>query len=88
MKLTKENVQYTSAVCMLLSGSVMCYLNMYMPPIGEISAGALWYTGQCFLFAGAVYGFGTWAKTQMADIRGEMERMMKEIEKEKKEEKE
>lgn len=50
---------------MLAAGTVMAYINMWMPPKGEISNGVLWYVGQCFMYAGGVFGVGAYASTKL-----------------------
>jgi len=46
---TKISIKTWSAIAMLGTGTLMAFTSLFLPPIGEISNGALWYTGQCFL---------------------------------------
>ena len=69
----KNNIQIWSAVGMLAGGTLMAFISLFLPPVGEISNGALWYTGQCFLYAGGIFGIGTWAQSKVNEIRKDLE---------------
>lgn len=74
MRLDKQDVAMGSAVMMLISGGVLTYLNMYLPPVGEISSSVLWYTGQCFLYCGGIFGIGAWARQVVKEEVGTLKR--------------
>lgn len=53
---------------MLAAGTLMAFLSLLLPPTGEIDNGALWYTGQCFLYAGGIFGIGTYTRNRFSSI--------------------
>ena len=75
---TKLSVQTTSALVMLACGTVMAFTSLFLPPTGEISSGALWYTGQCFLYSGGIFGIGAWAKKNVEEIQAKIDERIKE----------
>lgn len=64
----KTSLQNWSAIAMLTAGTLMAFLSLLLPPTGEIDNGALWYTGQCFLYAGGIFGIGTYTKNRFTSI--------------------
>lgn len=52
----RDIVHYASAVFMLIFGSVLCVLSLYIPPKGVIDGSVLWVLGQCIIFAASIYG--------------------------------
>ena len=43
----------------LLTAFLLSGVNMFLPPVGEISDTVLWYAAQAFFFAGAALGIDT-----------------------------
>lgn len=64
----KLTIQTWSAVAMLVAGTIMAFVSLFMPPVGEISTGALWYTGQCFLYAGGIMGISSYGKQKLDEL--------------------
>jgi hypothetical protein len=64
---TMKNLTPTtiSALLLLTSGAVLAYLGCYLPPQGEISDSVLWYTSQCIIYAGSVFGVAGYVKTMV-----------------------
>ena len=60
-----QAIPYATAVAMLAAGTTMAYLGFYAPPVGEISRSALWFFSQCLLYAGGIFGIGTYVKEKM-----------------------
>jgi hypothetical protein len=54
-----------SALLLLASGAVLAYLGCYLPPQGEISDSVLWYTSQCIIYAGSVFGVAGYVKSMV-----------------------
>lgn len=75
---TKMTVQTISAIVMLGCGTIMAFTSLFLPPTGEISSGALWYTGQCFLYSGGIFGIGAWAKRSVEDMEAKIDKKLKE----------
>ena len=70
-------MQTWSAIAMLATGSVMAFISLFLPPLGEISDGSLWYTGQCFLYAGGIFGITTWSKQKIEEIDRKVDASLK-----------
>lgn len=81
MKSNNLSVQTISALVMLACGTIMAFVSLLLPPKGEISSGALWYTGQCFLYSGGIFGIGAWAKKNVEEMQDKIDKKMKENEK-------
>lgn len=54
-----------SALLLLTSGAVLAYIGCFLPPQGEISESVLWYTSQCMIYAGSVFGIGEYVRFLM-----------------------
>lgn len=52
----KSIIQFICACIILIAGLVLMFLGFYAVPIGEISASVLSAIGECFTFAGALWG--------------------------------
>ena len=52
----KENIQYGTALVMLLAGIVLAFVGFLTPPKGEIHDSVLWLFAQCLIYAGSVFG--------------------------------
>ena len=66
------SIQTWSAVAMLGAGSLMAFISLFLPPVGDISTGALWYCGQCFLYAGGIMGIAGYTKNKVDEIKEEL----------------
>lgn len=53
---SKDIVQYSSAICLLISGIVLCYISFFTSEDNDIADGVLWYMGQTLLWAGSIFG--------------------------------
>ena len=52
----KDYFRPVSAILMLLSGTGLSIAGFCVPPLGEISDSARWYTAQCLIYAGSALG--------------------------------
>lgn len=59
-KETKENIQYGSAVAMLLLGMILSIAGFVTAPAGEIHESVLWLFAQCLIYAGSVFGISVY----------------------------
>ena len=59
---TKEIIHYCSAVGSLFLGFSLCFIGFFFEPIGVVSDSCLWILGQCFVFAGSVFGLTLYVK--------------------------
>jgi hypothetical protein len=53
---TKEWIQYSSAIGMLVSGVVLTFIDFFLSKTHGISDGTLWYVGQCLIYSGGIFG--------------------------------
>lgn len=66
---TKENAAVLSACLLLCSGAALAFIAFFRSPRGEISESVLWYTAQCLIYAGSVFGVSVYVQTKVAEIR-------------------
>lgn len=71
---TKENIQYSTAVIMVVSGIVLSFLCFFLNQY-DITDGVLWYMSQALVFCGAVFGLNLYMKSRL----GEMESRLRDI---------
>lgn len=62
---TKELIQYASATGLLITGVVMSFLSLLLPPRGVIDNSVLLYLGQCVIFCGAVFGIRSYINSSI-----------------------
>lgn len=71
---TKEIIHYCSAVVSLFLGFTLCFIGFFFTPLGEVSDSCLWILGQCFVFAGSVFGITLYVKQEIKkELRNESE---------------
>lgn len=70
---TKENIQYGTALVGLLSGVVMCYLSFFLNDY-DISGSVLGYLGEWIIFASGVFGFSLYVKTKFLEAESRIEK--------------
>lgn len=59
---TEKKMKWTSPQCVyaglsLMLGFLLVYLDFFLTETHEIHDNSLWVLGQCFIFAGTVFGF-------------------------------
>ncbi|MEY8587934.1 hypothetical protein [Phocaeicola sartorii] len=59
-KETKENIQYGSALGMLVLAAGLAIAGFLVVPTGEIHDSVLWMFAQCLLYAGSVFGISVY----------------------------
>lgn len=74
---TKEWIQYSTALLMILSGVVLAFLSFFLNGY-DIADGVLWYIAQALTYAGAIFGVSVYFKTKLGEARQEFERMIRE----------
>ena len=62
---TKDWIQYSSAMLMIVSGVVLTFLNFIL--YGEVSDGVLWYMAQALTYAGGIFGVSIYFRTKLGD---------------------
>jgi len=64
-KETKENIQYSTAVGMLVLGASLSVAGFVCSePIGHIHDSVLWLFAQCLLYAGSVFGISIYINSK------------------------
>lgn len=58
----QTNIQYATAVAMLIAGAGLSIAGFIVPPTGEISDSVLWFFAQCLIYAGSIFGIGIYVK--------------------------
>lgn len=61
-KEAQTNIQYATAVAMLMAGAGLSIAGFIVPPTGEISDSVLWFFAQCLIYAGSIFGIGIYVK--------------------------
>jgi len=72
---TKENIQYLTAICGLISGVIMCFLSFFLNHY-DISGSVLGYLGEWIIFASSVFGFSLYIKTKFLEAESRMDKKM------------
>ena len=62
------NIQYISAVGMLISGVALSVAGFVVPPLGEISDSVLWFAAQTMIYAGSVFGVSVYVNDKFRSI--------------------
>ena len=71
---TKEIIHYCCAIASLFLGFSLCFIGFFFAPTGEVSDSCLWILGQCFVFAGSVFGITLYVKQEIKkELRYESE---------------
>ena len=64
----RVNIQYISAVGMLISGVALSVAGFVVSPLGEISDSVLWFTAQTMIYAGSVFGVSVYVNDKFRSI--------------------
>lgn len=65
---TRINLQYISAIGLLVCGIAMSVAGFIVPPLGEISDSVLWFTAQTLIYAGSVFGVSVYVNDKLYSI--------------------
>ena len=63
---TKEWIQYSSAVFMILTGSILSFISFFT--LGTVVSGVLLYLSEALVFAGAIYGVNIYYSTKFGQF--------------------
>ena len=72
LTMTREqrvNLQYYSAIAMLVCGVALTIAGFIVPPTGEISDSVLWFAAQTMIYAGSVFGVNVYVNDKFNSIR-------------------
>ena len=64
----RVNIQYISAVGMIISGVALSVAGFVVPPLGEISDSVLWFAAQTMIYAGSVFGVSVYVNDKFRSI--------------------
>lgn len=82
----KEQINYIIASVAILTGIVLIFCGLFLPPVGEISATVLTGVGEFLTFGGAILGINQVYKGETeafkGEVRGYLERRIREKEEE------
>lgn len=68
----RVNIQYISAVGMLISGVALSVAGFVVSPLGEISDSVLWFAAQTMIYAGSVFGVSVYVNDKFRSIRDKL----------------
>lgn len=84
-----DNMKWTSPQCVyaglsLALGFALVYLDFFLTENHEVHDNSLWVLGQCFIFAGTVFGFKGYVDGKLIKFKEDLKNMRsKEDEKDK-----
>ena len=64
----RVNIQYISAIGMLISGVGLSVAGFIVSPLGEISDSVLWFAAQTMIYAGSVFGVSVYVNDKFRSI--------------------
>ena len=64
---TKEWIQYSTAVAMIVSGIILAFLSFFLNGY-DIADGVLWYISQALIYAGGVFGISQYFKNKLGEF--------------------
>ena len=64
----RVNIQYISAVGMLISGVALSVAGFVVSPLGEVSDSVLWFAAQTMIYAGSVFGVSVYVNDKFRSI--------------------
>lgn len=64
----KENIQYGSAIAMLMLGAALSIAGFITAPAGQIHESVLWLFAQCLIYAGSVFGISVYMSDRFNKI--------------------
>ncbi len=71
---TKEQIQYGSAVGMLLSGIVLTFICFFQK--GDVTDNILIYVGQALVYCGSIFGISIYAKSKISEELNKLKNKM------------
>ena len=75
---TKDRIQYSTAVIMLISGVVLVYCSFFMK--GDVLDSVLWYAGQTMVYAGSIFGVSVLIRQKSGEIRNYVDERLRDKE--------
>jgi len=75
---TKDKIQYSTAVLMLLSRVVLTYCSFFLK--GDVLDSVLLYAGQTMVYAGSIFGVSVFIRAKSGEIRNYVDERLREKE--------
>ena len=69
----KDWIKFISSIVLLVTGVVLIFISLYLPPVGHIDTSVLTVIGEIFTFVGAIFGIGEYAAIQITKINNKIE---------------
>ena len=82
-KETKENIQITSAIAMLIGGFLLAVAGFVVPPTGQIHESVLGIFAECLIYAGSIFGVTIYIQSKYSELRSYLDNKLKEEEEKK-----
>lgn len=73
---TKDTIQYSTAVLMVVSGVVLAFLSFFYNSY-DIADGVLWYIAQALTYAGGIFGVTIYFRTKLNQAENRLERFIR-----------
>lgn len=73
-----EEVKIWSSIATLVSGIVLCFISLFIPPNGVIDSSVLIALGELLTFTGSVWGIGQYSSLQIHKINNEAGKILNE----------
>lgn len=70
----RVNIQYFSAIGMLICGVALSVAGFIVSPLGEISDSVLWFAAQTMIYAGSVFGVSVYVNDKFNAITNQLGR--------------
>lgn len=70
----RVNIQYFSAIGMLICGVALSVAGFIVSPLGEISDSVLWFAAQTMIYAGSVFGVSVYVNDKLNAITNQLGR--------------
>ena len=64
--------QYLTAAAMLLVGVALAIAGFIVSPLGEIHDSVLYFTAQCFIYAGSVFGVSVYVSDKFKNLQSKL----------------
>lgn len=64
--------QYYTAAAMLLVGVALAIAGFIVSPLGEIHDSVLYFTAQCFIYAGSVFGVSVYVSDKFKNLQNKL----------------
>ena len=64
--------QYFTAAAMLLVGVALAIAGFIVSPLGEIHDSVLYFSAQCFIYAGSVFGVSVYVSDKFKNLQNKL----------------